>query len=77
MKILGFEPAVIAGLIGSIIALAISFGVKLSTDQVGAIMAVVVPIIGLLVRSQVTPTAKLQPELKKPAGTTPDLVRPQ
>ena len=52
------EPAVIVALVSAVIALAVSFGLSLSEEQVGAIMAVVTILAGLVVRSQVTPTGK-------------------
>jgi hypothetical protein len=52
------EPALILAFVSAVIALVISFGLDLSTDQVGAIMAVVAALLGLITRSQVTPTAK-------------------
>lgn len=58
MRKLNTEPAVIVSLISAIVALAVSFGANLSGDQVGAIMAVVVIVAGLVTRTQVTPAAK-------------------
>jgi|TARA_Y100000034_G_scaffold129502_1_gene186101 hypothetical protein len=49
------EPALVSGLVSAALALAISFGAGLSTDQVGAIMAIATAILALLVRSQVSP----------------------
>ncbi len=56
MKPLKSEPAAIAGAIEAILALVIAFGIKLSVDQVGAIMAVVTAVLAVLVRQSVTPT---------------------
>jgi len=50
------EPAVIVALVSAVIALAVSFGLDLSTEQVGAIMAVVTIVAGLVTRSKVTPS---------------------
>jgi len=52
------EPAVILGLVGAVIALAVSFGLRLSSEQVGAIMAVVVSLLSIVTRQLVTPVAK-------------------
>lgn len=52
------EPAVIVGVVQAIIALAVSFGFDLSTEQVGAILAVTAAVLALVTRSQVTPTAR-------------------
>ena len=51
------EPALVTGVVSALIALGISFGLDLSTDQVGTIMAVVGALLAFVVRSQVTPTA--------------------
>lgn len=52
------EPALVAGVISAVIALAVSFGADLSSEQVGAIMAVVAAVTALFTRQQVTPVAK-------------------
>ncbi len=52
------EPAAILALVGSIIALAIGFGLDITGEQVGLIMAAVTALIGFVTRSQVTPVAK-------------------
>ena len=49
------EPALILALVGSLIALVVSFGFKLSPEQIGGIMAAVSAILGVVTRSQVTP----------------------
>ena len=49
------EPALVLALVGALIALVISFGFKLSPEQVGGIMALVSAVLGIVVRSQVTP----------------------
>ena len=51
------EPAVYGGLVAALIAAAVTFGLHLSTEQIGAIMAVVTIALGFLVRANVTPTA--------------------
>lgn len=50
------EPALIAGLIQAVLGLLLAFGVNLSQEQVGAIMAVTAAVLALVVRSRVTPT---------------------
>jgi uncharacterized membrane protein len=64
--IFGREPAAIAAVVAIAINLGITFGLKLSVEQVAIINALVVGVLGLIVRQTVTPTAA--PELK--AGTT-------
>ena len=54
------EPAVIAGLIQAILALAIAFGLNLTEEQVGAILAVTAAILALVVRQNVYPAAKIE-----------------
>lgn len=49
------EPAAVLAAVQSALALMLAFGVKLSTEQVGTIVAVTSAILGLVVRSQVTP----------------------
>lgn len=61
------EPAIIVGVVQAIIALALAFGFDLSTEQVGAILAVVAAVLALVTRSQVTPVSKTATELDMPA----------
>jgi hypothetical protein len=51
------EPALIAGLIQAILALAVAFGFDLTSEQVGAILAVTGALLAVVVRQQVTPVA--------------------
>lgn len=55
------EPTAIAAIVTAVIALAASFGLKLTADQTGTLMALVALIVGFVVRSQVTPTATVPP----------------
>jgi hypothetical protein len=69
--IFGREPAAIAAFIAIAINLAITFGLKLTVEQVALINTLVVAGLGLIVRQSVTPTNA--PQL--PVGTavsTPD-----
>ena len=50
------EPALVSGLVTAVIALAVSFGLDLTEEQVGSILAVVAAVMALVVRQQVTPT---------------------
>jgi len=52
------EPAVILGVLQAIIALAVSFGLKLSVEQVGTIVAASAAILALVVRQKVLPIGK-------------------
>ena len=51
----GREPALIIAAIQAVVALAVAFGLDLSPEQVGGILAVSAAILGVLTRSQVTP----------------------
>ena len=70
--IFGREPALIAGFIAIAINLAISFGLKLSAEQVSLLNALVVAGLSLIVRQVVTPVA--DPRLAE--GTTVTVVTP-
>lgn len=50
------EPALFYGLVNTLLALVLAFGVKLSTEQTGAILAATSAVLALVTRSQVTPT---------------------
>lgn len=54
---LGREPALWIGVIGALVSLAIGFGVDITTEQFGLIMAAVSAVLGLVTRSQVSPKA--------------------
>jgi hypothetical protein len=49
------EPALVYGLVGTVISLLLAFGFPLNNNQVGAIMAVVVAILAILTRQVVIP----------------------
>ena len=51
------EPALVSGLVTAVVALAVAFGLDLTEEQVGAIMAVTAAVLALVVRQKVTPTA--------------------
>jgi hypothetical protein len=55
------EPALIVGLIEALLVLAVAFGLDLTAEQTAAIVAVATVLGGLVVRSQVTPVAELEP----------------
>ncbi len=63
MNLIQTEPAIIVSLVVAILDCAIAFGAPVSNDQKVALVALadaVVAIVGgILVRSQVTPTAQL------------------
>ncbi len=51
------EPVMFQGLIQAVLALALSFGLKLTGDQVGAILAASAAVLSFATRTQVTPVA--------------------
>lgn len=51
------EPAAITSIVAAVIALAVSFGLSLSSEQVGAITAIATLLAGFITRAQVTPTS--------------------
>jgi len=55
MKILNREPAMFVAVIQAILALVIAFGLDLTPEQVGAIMAVAAGVLGLVTRANVSP----------------------
>ncbi len=56
-SLLGREPVMWLALVQTALALIISFGLGLTVEQVGTIMAFSAAILGFLARSQVTPAA--------------------
>jgi hypothetical protein len=61
------EPALAIALLQAVIAVAVSFGLDLSPEQVGSILALAAAAAAALVRQRVTPTHSVsestQPEL--------------
>lgn len=57
MNIWKTEPAVVVAFIQAVIVLAISFGLPLTIEQQGAILAVVALGAGIITRSQVSPAS--------------------
>lgn len=55
MNVIRREPALAAGLVQAVLALLVTFGVDLSQEQVGAILAVTAAVLALVVRAQVSP----------------------
>ena len=54
------EPAAVIAAIQTIIALAVAFGIDLTGEQTGAILAAIAAVGGLFTRSQVSPTRALR-----------------
>lgn len=53
--ILGREPAMLLALVQAVIVLAVTFGLRLTTEQTGAILTVTALVLGLITRTRVTP----------------------
>lgn len=53
------EPAVFFTLVAAALGLGAAFGLDLSKEQTGAVMAFVTAVVGFIVRSQVTPTVSV------------------
>ena len=51
----GREPTLIVAAATALISLGVAFGLQLSDEQFGAIMAVVAALLGLLTRARVSP----------------------
>jgi hypothetical protein len=46
----------VVALVQAVIVLAVAFGLKLEPEQIGAILALTAIVLGLITRSQVSPT---------------------
>lgn len=64
------EPALWIGAISALIALAVGFGLPITPQQVGLIMAAVSAVLAFVTRSQVSPAADVQTALDMPSGST-------
>ena len=51
----GREPAMVLATVQAVLAVAIGFGLPVSTDQLALILAAVAAVVGLITRSRVTP----------------------
>lgn len=54
----GREPALILGAVQAVLALVVAFGLDLSVEQTGAILAASAAVLAVVTRSQVTPVGK-------------------
>lgn len=69
MNVIKNEPVLIQSLVQAVLGLFLAFGVDLSNEQTGSIMAVVAVILAIVARMFVTPTNKvadLAPETYAP-----------
>ena len=51
----GREPAVILAALNAVLAVAVGFGLPVTTEQAALVMAAVSAVVGVITRSQVTP----------------------
>lgn len=65
------EPTLILAVVQALIVLAVSFGLDWTTEQQGTVLAVSAAVMGLITRTQVSPVAKVEPEV--PSAETPPL----
>lgn len=56
----GREPALIIGAISALIAVAMGFGLDISQEQFGLVMAAVSAVLSVVTRSQVSPVSSLE-----------------
>lgn len=69
MNLIKNEPVLIQSAVQAILGLVLAFGVSLSNEQVGSVMAVTAVILAIAARMFVTPTNKLNS-----GGSTPPVV---
>lgn len=53
----GREPAMVLALVQTALVLGVSFGLRLTPEQTGAILALTAVVLGLITRTQVSPAA--------------------
>jgi hypothetical protein len=54
----GREPAMVLAFVQTLLVLCVTFGLKLTPEQTGAILALTAVVLGLITRTQVSPTVK-------------------
>ena len=69
MNVVKNEPVLIQSLVQAILGLFLAFGVDLSNEQTGSIMAVVAVILAIVARMFVTPTNKIEDTPVLPPST--------
>lgn len=53
--IFGREPVLIYALVQSVITVAVTFGLHLSAEQIGAVLVLTTAVLSVIVRQKVTP----------------------
>jgi hypothetical protein len=69
------EPALLTAVVQAVIAVAVSFGLDLSTEQVGALLALNAAVAALILRQRVSPTA-VSPTAVTATAVSPTTVSP-
>lgn len=54
----GREPAMVLAFVQTVLVLGVTFGLKLTPEQTGAILALTAVVLGLITRTQVSPTVR-------------------
>jgi hypothetical protein len=70
-KVLRNEPVLLSALVQVILGLVMAFGVDLTNEQVGSIMAVTAIVLAILTRMFVTPNSALDDAAGVPPPTAP------
>ncbi len=70
------EPTLILSAVSAALSLAIGFGLNITTQQMGLIMAFAAAVLGVLNRSQVTSPATLQQMTPKSLAEAQDTAQP-
>jgi hypothetical protein len=59
MKLWNREPVAVLALVQTILGVVLAFGLTLSQEQVGAIMAAAAAVLGFVARTQVSPVSSI------------------
>ena len=65
-KLWGREPAMILGLVQTVIALVAAFGLDLTAEQTGAILAATAAVLAVITRQSVTPNGSVAAKVDAP-----------
>lgn len=55
VRLFGFDPALLTGMLGALVSVVVALGVPLSTSQVGYINAAIAAVVALIIAVQVHP----------------------
>lgn len=71
-KLWAAEPVLIIGFFQAALSLAVTFGAKLSVEQVGACLAALSAGLAWFARTQVSPAKKATPQTATPEAAPPE-----